>query len=253
MREFWRGIGAESGWGPGLCALGAAGFLAGAWIHGWRRQPTILGATSGAADRAPTFWERVSLHLVIYPGWALGFGLVVWRGVPPGLIDVRFEGEKSWPVLQGAEWIYLSSYVVPLVLPWVVHSRAGLRRYALDLWWVLLGCIGLFLTVPVGAPPRSFAPDSLAGNILAWETGRPDFAAASWPSFHVCWALLCARLLATRGPTGAWLGWSWAGAVAFSCVANGAHAVADVVAAGGMFLLVTAAWSPLRRALAAAE
>lgn len=227
--------------------MGGAGLVVAAWVHGLRGRPTILQKAPGKMEGPPGLWERVSIHLVVYPVWAIGFGGVVWRGVPSGMIDVRFDAEKSWLVVQGAEWIYLSSYAVPLVLPWVVENREALRRYALDLWWTLLVCLGVFLLAPVGAPPRRFSPDSLAGNILAWETTRSDFAAASLPSFHVCWAMLGARLLASRGGGWTWAGWSWAAAVAFSCVANGAHAVADVVAAIAVFVLVTGSRSPLRR------
>lgn len=229
---------AASPWGPALCAAGAVA-LAGAVVgHGLLRWPTIL---AWRGDTHPPTWpERLSLHLLIYGVWALGFGAAIWRGVPPGMIDVRFAFERRWPVIEAAEWIYVSVYLVPCVVPWIVSDRVALRRYALHLWWLLAISLLLFWLVPAGSPPRAFEPTSLAGRLLAWETHRADFAAASLPSFHVFWALLCAAVLATRGRVARVAGWTWAAAVAVSCVANGAHALADVAASGVIYAAVVA-------------
>lgn len=253
MNDLWRAMGAESGWGPALCTAGLGSLLSAACIYGYLGKPSIFRPDSEAADIGPTFWERLSLHLLVYAGWAVGFGAIVWRGAPSAGIDVRLAGEANWPVIQSAEWVYLSSYFVPLGLPWLSVKRSVLRRYALDLGWVLAISLVLFLLLPVASPPRLFVPDSWAGKILAWETGRADFAAASLPSFHVCWALLCAQMLAKCGDVFRLVGWTWALAVAAACVANGAHAVADVAASMVLVTLLTAAWSPGRRLLAGIE
>lgn len=246
-------MGADSAWGPALVALGGSCLLGATWIYGYGGKPTILRADETETARWPNVWERLSMHLVVYAVWAVAFGAVVWWGVPRGAKDVRLLGEANWPVIQNAEWVYLSSYLVPLTLPWLRVRRAALRRYAWDLGWTLAACVVVFVVLPVASPPRSFVPEGWAGEILAWETSRADFAAASLPSFHVCWALLCARLLATQG--GAWLeaGWGWALTVTVACVANGAHAVADVVASLALVPVLTAERSPLRRLLARVE
>lgn len=242
---------ADSVWGPALGAAGASSLLAAVLVHGVWRWPTILPPRDGAAPQPPTLAERVSVHLVIYGGWAVGFGVIIWRGVPANALDVRFAFERGWPVWEMAEWIYLSVYFVPALMPWLAPSRAALRRYALNLWWLLLFSLPLFL-LPLASPPRSFTPDSLAGKILAWETGRADFAAASLPSFHVFWGLLVAQLLASRGRAWAWAGSLWAMAVMGACVATGTHALADVAVSLLLFPLVAAAESPVARSLQAA-
>jgi hypothetical protein len=223
---------AASLWGPVLCGLGMTAILVGGVVHGIARRPTILHASHAVDDLAPNIWERLSVHLVIYAVWALVFGMIVWRGVPAGMIDVRLQFERDWPVVENAEWIYASVYLVPLLLPWLPVSRGALRRYALHLWWLLAISVVIFLVLPLGAPPRAFAPTSWAGRLLAWETGRGDFAAASLPSFHVIWGVLAAQLLATLGRSARWIGWGWAVAVAVACIATGAHAIADVAASG---------------------
>lgn len=232
--------GAASLMGPMLCALGIAGLLLAAVVHGLCRWPTILASRPEADASPPSGAERLSVHLLFYSGWAVGFGAVIWRGVPANGIDVRLPFEKHWGVIEAAEWFYLSVYLVPLLLPWLDVTRGALRRYALNLWWLLAISVACYLLLPCVAPPRPFIPGSLAGEILAWETGRADFAAASLPSFHVFWALLGAALLATRGGWRARAGWIWAVAVAVSCVANGAHALADVAASGLIYAGVAA-------------
>jgi hypothetical protein len=234
--------GAASLVGPVLVITGVAALLAAIVAHGVLRWPTILETRPGE-DHAPPKWtERVSVHLLIYGGWAVGFGAMVWRGVPNGMIDVRFPFERDWPVIESAEWIYLSVYVVPLSLPWLPVTRGALRKYAINLWTLLAISAACYVVLPFGSPPRTFVPESTAGRILAWETSRADFAAVALPSFHVFWGLLGATLLGTIGRTGKWIGRGWATAVAFSCVATGAHALADIAASMVIYAALAFAW-----------
>ena len=235
--EAW---GAQSPVGPVLVTLGVVALAAGAVFHGLLGQPTILRGNSLRAADPPTFAERVSVHLLVYPIWAIAFGAVVWRGPTPGMLDVRLPFERTWPVIEAAEWVYLGVYVIPMTMPWLATRREALRIYSHRLLWLLALSLPCFWWLPVGAPPRGFEPVTLAGEILAWETGRPDFAAASLPSFHVFWGLLVASLLATRSRVASAWGSAWAVAVAISCLANGAHAIADVVASLVIYAAVAA-------------
>jgi len=202
--------------------------------------------------RAPLVWERLSVHLIAFGGWALVFGAVIWRGVPANTIDVHFDFEKDWPVWQPAEWIYLSVYFIPAAMPWCAPTRGTLQRFAVNLLTLLLLSLPFFLLLPLASPARPFAPSSLSGDILAWETRREDFAAVSFPSFHVFWGLLVAQLVQTRGRRWAIAGWTWATAVIFACVATGAHALVDVAASLILFPLATAKGSVVARGFQAA-
>lgn len=234
----WTALHAASPVGPSLLALGLVALLAGGIVHGLAGWPTILPARPGEEQRPPMLAERISVHLLGYGVWAVGFGAVVWRGVPAGMIDVRLPFERRWPVIEEAEWVYLSVYLIPLAMPWLAPTRGVLRRYVRELGWLLLISVACFVVLPLGSPPRGFEPGTLAGRILAWETGRADFASASFPSFHVFWGLLCARVLASRGRVIGAIGRTWAGAVAVSCLANGAHAIADVIASFAIYAAV---------------
>ncbi len=215
---------------------GAAVLLAGALIFGPGGRPSIL-SPGGEAAR-PAFWERISVHLIIYGVWAIGFGSILVRGPPAGAWDVHFSFENAWPVVEPAEWFYASIYLVPLAMPWLAPTRGALRRYALGLWLLLAVSTAAFLLLPIISPPRPFTPSSFAGQLLAWDTSRGDFAAAACPSFHTLWAMLCADLLASRGPRWAWAGWLWALAVMVSCVITGAHALVDVLASLALYPLL---------------
>jgi hypothetical protein len=236
--NWYEHLGAVSPIGPMLCAVGVFHLIVATIVHGVFRVPTILPARADDALRAPSLGERVSVHLIIYAGWAIAFGAIDWRGPPEGMIDTRFPFERKWGVIESAEWIYFSAYLVPFALPWLRVTRGALRRYSLNLWWVLGISVTCFLVFPLGAPPRPFEPTSLAGKLLAWETSREDFAAASLPSFHALWGMLCASLIATTGRAGAWIGWTWAVALAFCCLANGAHAMLDVAASVMLYIVV---------------
>ncbi|MCM3876082.1 MAG: prolipoprotein diacylglyceryl transferase, partial [Thermoanaerobaculia bacterium] len=104
-------------------------------------------------------------------------------------------------------------------------------------------------TVPLIAPPRPFVPSSPAGRLLAWER-TIDSAGAAFPSFHVLWALLSARLWARSYPRWRVLAWSSGVAVGVSCLTTGMHALVDVVAGAFLFPVVAnppGTWAAVRR------
>jgi hypothetical protein len=212
-----------------------------AFVHGWLKWPTIYRWPSNDVEgrERPSWRERVSVHLIAYSVWSVIFGAVVWAEVPRDGFSVRLPGEQQWPVLSWTEWIYLSGYSVPFLMPWLAVTRAALKTFAANLWWMLGVSVSIFILFPVVTEPRLGADDSLAGKILAWEMSRGDFGAASLPSFHVIWTMLCASLLSKRSKLAGTLGWLWAVAMSFACVVNGAHAVLDVAASWVLYPLVT--------------
>jgi hypothetical protein len=233
---------AQSLAGPGLCALGLMGLVCGAWVHGRQQLPAIWQTGGWQPEEAPTAGERLSVHLVVIGVWAVGFGLFVWRGPAIPGWDVRLPGEAQWPVWAGAEWVYASCYLIPLFLPWLAPTRAALRRLCFRLGAISLVSALCFWLLPIASVPRVMAAGGggLADRLLAWELGRADFAAVSWPSFHAFWGLLLASVLGERGRNWRWVGWCGALAMSAACVLNGAHAVADVAGSWLIWALVVA-------------
>lgn len=181
-----------------------------------------------------------------YAVWSIFFGLIILRGLPPGATDIRFDWEKSWPVVEQAEWIYISVYFIPFLVPFMARRPRDISAFVANLLVLLSISLVLFLVLPWISPPRPFEPTTAIGRLLAWETSRPDFAAASFPSFHVFWAFLCAQAIATRGIAWGIGAWIWAIAVACACVLTGAHGIADVAVSAVIFPLVTLRFSPVR-------
>jgi hypothetical protein len=241
-------ISAASPLGPALCTLGAVVLLVAALVHGRWRWPTIYRwpHDDAEATQSPAWRERVSVHLITYGAWSVVFGAVVWARIPRDGFSVRLPGEQSWPVLAWTEWIYLSGYCVPFLMPWLANTRASLKTFAQNLAWLLAASVSIFILFPVVTEPRLGTNNSLAGKILAWEMSRGDFGAASLPSFHVIWTMLCASLLSRRCRAAGAAGWLWAIAMSFACVANGAHAVLDVAASWALYPLVVGRASVVR-------
>ena len=228
-----------------LVFCGGAALLAGWFIFGVTGRPSIL--PPGDAGAPPVFWERASMHFIIYAVWGLAFGLIFVRGIPAEAWDVHFSFEKNWPIIEPMEWFYSSVYWIPLAIPWLATNREALRRYALGLWLLLAVSLAAFLLLPIISPPRSFMPTTLPGKLLAFDTSRADFAAAACPSFHALWAMLCADFFASLGMGWAWAGWLWALAVIVSCVATGAHSLVDVVVSLVLYPLLMSRNSPIWR------
>jgi|GEM_PF-4884667 len=229
---------ASSPWGPVLCGLGLVGLVVALWVHCFAGKPTLFHPRASSTSEALSFWERLSVHLIVYDLWALAFGAVLWRGPAKNYLDTHLAFERSWAVYPAWEWLYVTVYFVPFLMPWLAPHRAALRRYVWQFSWISVISLTLYFALPFGSPPRPFVPDSVAGHLLQWETQRPDFAAAALPSFHVFWALVCAGLLSARSPAWVVAGALWAVAATISCVANGAHAVLDVVASVVIYFVV---------------
>jgi len=151
-------------------------------------------------------------------------------------VFLPFENDLS--VWEWTEAIYASAYVLVLVVPLVAGSQRALRQFS------IAGLIGtaitvmFFLTIPIVAPPRAFVPDGFFGQVLMFERAK-DTAAAAFPSFHVLWTLLAARVLVNQFPSLRFVWWTWAALVSVSCVTTGMHAIADVLGAIAVYFFAT--------------
>jgi PAP2 superfamily len=232
-------------WGPALCLLGAASILVAAVLRCLLPGPSVLSGQEPTLP--PTLAMRLEVYFGLHGLWAFLFGAVIWRGVRPDGIDLRTAAERRWSVWEPAEWIYLWAYLIPLVIPWLPRTRAALRQYSLLFLAVLAASLACFVLLPWYSPPRPFEPTSGIGRILAWETGRANFAAASFPSFHVLWALFLAGVLAPFGRPFAWAGVLGVAAMMVACVANGSHAIVDVVASVLLYLAARWTWDQAGR------
>jgi membrane-associated phospholipid phosphatase len=188
-------------------------------------------------------WERVSVWVLVLGPWLIFYEAAMWRGTPAGwahrLWEVRLGGEAAWPVW-GWTWpVYASVYVLATLLPAIVPDRAGLARLAGTVGWAMLVAGVCYWVLPIAPTPRPMTVDHVLDAALwAEREHQRHTGAAAFPSFHVIWALLAAWGLARRWPRLRWPAIAWAWAVAAACVTTGQHAVVDVVAGGGVFVVL---------------
>ena len=200
--------------------------------------------------KPPGLLERFSVYLLVLLPWLVLYQAVRLVGVPPDAVVAFLPFENSWPVYEWTELIYASAYAFVLLAPLAAKTSRDLREFSISGLLATALITFLFLTIPLVAPPRPFEPQGLLGRLLAWERAL-DTPAAAFPSFHVVWALLAARVYAA-GTRGRWkiVWWLWAVLVSVSCLTTGMHAVVDVAAGFVVFFFVTrtgAAWGAARR------
>lgn len=196
----------------------------------------------------PTTADRISVYVLVFFPWIVLYEAVRALGIPPDAVTAYLPFEHRLPVYEWTEVFYGGTYLFVLLAPLVATTGRSLREFALSGLIATGIVILLFLTLPLIAPPRPFIPQSLAGEILMWER-QNDTPAAAFPSFHVIWAFLAARLYTRSYPSPGLLWWGVATAMALSCITTGMHAIVDV--AGGVlaFLLIDrrqALWRRLR-------
>jgi len=191
--------------------------------------PKPLIRIPGEGDDAPDAWERVSAYVLVLLPWTILYQAVRFFGTPPDAIIAALPFEETLPVYESTEIFYISTYLFVFLAPLVARSKSDLRDFS------IYGLIStaivslLFLTVPLIAPPRPFVAEGFWGNLLLFERAH-DTPAAAFPSFHVIWALLAARVYARRIPSLRIFSWGWALLISVSCITTGMHTVIDVVA-----------------------
>lgn len=171
----------------------------------------------------PTFAERLRFLLFVLVPWFAIYEIVAALGVQPGSFDTRLSFERRLPVWLWTEPVYASVYVAALAAPMLARSRRDLRLLTIRCWLAMITVFPIYLCLPTHAPFRPFEGGGWTGRLLRLERSL-DMPGEALPSFHVIWAMLAACTFRSRTAG------LWAAGVALSCVANGMHAVADVIA-----------------------
>jgi len=200
-------------------------------------------------DARPTVLERVRCYLTVLLPWFFLYEAVIALGMPVEAKSAFLPFESRFPVWPWTVIFYASVYPVVLLVPLLVPTRHQLRWFAARALLSMILVFPLYLAVPLIAPPR---PTDSSGTMGAlWNYARVhDSVAATFPSYHVIWAVLAAMALGIRSRRLRWLGWIWALLVSLSCLTTGMHALADVIAALLVVCIVVCIdriWELLRR------
>ena len=186
----------------------------------------------------PGLIERFSVYVLVLFPWLVMYEAVRLIGVPVDARVAFLPFESSLKVYEWTELIYASTYLFVLLAPLVAGTKRDLREFSVAGLIATAFVTLLFLTVPLIAPPRPFEAHGLLGKLLEWERAL-DTPAAAFPSFHVVWALLAARVYAARMRSLKIVWWGWAVLISFSCITTGMHALIDVAGGFLTFFFVT--------------
>jgi protein-S-isoprenylcysteine O-methyltransferase Ste14 len=217
-----------------------------AFVIGFERDATTrrLGPTAvprlripeSTFDR-PTATDRLSVYLLVFLPWLVLYQAVESLGVPPDAVVAYFRWETALPVLPWTEAIYASTYLFVLAGPLVAKRRRDLRAFALGGLWATAIAIPIYLLVPLIAPPRPIPADGFWPSIMQWERAF-DQPVTAFPAFHVIWACLAAQLWAAAYSRLTVVWWTLAAAIAGSCITTGLHALVDVAAGLGLYIVL---------------
>ncbi len=193
-----------------------------------------LGLAPGSAA-APRWWHRASAYLLVLAPW-----LIVYEGLTRLLsggsgIETFLPVERAWRPVEWTASLYAGTYAWVALAPLLARSQASLRRFTRDGWIGAAFIFWCFLVLPLTATPRAAGAATWLGRLLEFDRIH-DTPFCAFPSFHVFWAFLAARLWADRLPAPAAFG--LAAALAASCVTTGMHSVVDVAAGLGVFVAV---------------
>jgi protein-S-isoprenylcysteine O-methyltransferase Ste14 len=210
--------------------------------------PPATDEPARAADRGAVFiW-------VLIP-WLVAWLLVQALGPAPDAFHLESPFEHHWPVIQATQLGYLSTYLfVPLTVL-LIHARRDLRHFAISGLIATSVVTLIWLTVPVVASNRPFAPTNVWGRLLLYEQAHSTGVAA-FPAFHVLWSLFAAQAwIANARVTGRaawrWIGVCWSMLIIISCLTTSQHTVTEVIAAIAIFVPLWwyhKTWELLRRA-----
>jgi protein-S-isoprenylcysteine O-methyltransferase Ste14 len=202
-----------------------------------------------ATDERPTLDDRVSVYVLVFLPWLVLYQAVEYLGVPPDARSTYFAWDASLPVVPWMEVIYAATYVFALAAPLVTEDRRSLAELAGAGRAATAMIIPLYLLVPLIAVAKPVVGDGALQTMLRWER-LGDAPVTAFPSFHVVWACVAARVFAARLPKARWIFWAIAGAMSVAAVLTGLHSVADIIAGVVAFVVVTrrhAIWEWLRR------
>ena len=180
--------------------------------------------------------DYVRIYLLVLLPWFLSYEIVQYLGYFNDEFSMTLNYEKRIPVIEWTELIYFSVYPVVLLFPLFIKLNSVLRKFSLHALLATILCFIIYLALPVYFDPRAYIPQSFLGALLNIERSM-DKSVCAFPSFHVIWALICARYYGTKTFSKRII-LIWAILVSISCITTGMHSVADVVGGYLLYYLV---------------
>ena len=180
---------------------------------------------------ASSLRERVLIFTAVLLFWVgVYLGIGRW-GMTQGAWMLSWDPVRFVPRISFFVIPYLSAYIMPFVLFFVMHDRKRYRRFAITLAGTIAACGAVFLAVPlaIARPPLETI------SIFDWLLNglyRVDGPTNLFPSLHVATAFLFAWGITLERPH--WKLWmnGWAIAIALSTLFTRQHYFVDVLGGG---------------------
>ena len=190
------------------------------------------------ADKvSPSLSERARCFFTVLLPWLLVYEAIFRLGIPHDARSTYLPFELGGPVWPMAEALYASVYIVVCLTPVLLRSRADLRWFSVHAFVAMVIVFPLYLVLPLVGEPRPFVASGFWGHILQYER-TVQSGAASFPSFHVVWALIAAEALGHRNKVHSTFAHTWAVLALLSCWLTGMHSLADIAAGIAVFVAV---------------
>ncbi|MBS1525408.1 MAG: prolipoprotein diacylglyceryl transferase [Bacteroidetes bacterium] len=196
---------------------------------------------------APATADRLNIFILVLAPWAILYELFVFIGLPKDVIYTNLAFERQLPVIEWSEIFYELPYIMALLVPFVLNTKLQVRGFIQDAWWAMGFVFFAYIVFPFAVYQRDFTPTNALGRLIYWER-RYDGGIAAFPSFHVVWAFFIAKYFSAvfRLKT---FWYALAVIISLSCIANGSHSFADVIAGALIYLLADrrhAGWNNIK-------
>jgi protein-S-isoprenylcysteine O-methyltransferase Ste14 len=185
-----------------------------------------------AVDASCSFSDRASAYVLGFLPWLAMHEMAILLGPAPDANEGFLTLEYNLPVVPWTGVVYALAYLFVLAAPLCCRRKSDLRALVqMGLLATALGTV-CFLLFPLVVRTRPFPAIGLWSQFLVVDRVI-DGPAGAFPSFHVLWTFLAARLYARSfGLKPLW--YFLASVIALSCLTAGMSSVANVCVSLGV-------------------
>ncbi|HMR82254.1 MAG TPA: prolipoprotein diacylglyceryl transferase [Niabella sp.] len=176
------------------------------------------------------FNTKLKTFLWIYLPWFIIYELFILMGPSHLQINSFLPADEWIPFIPSTILLYLFSYFYSLFIPFILNTNKRIRQFVTEMTVAMFTGFLCYLCLPFVAYYQYPLLNNPFYHILLWDKSY-DSIKASFPSFHVIWALMAARYFSYRYTRLKPIFYLLAIAIAISCLTTKNHSIIDVVMA----------------------
>ncbi|HOY96398.1 MAG TPA: prolipoprotein diacylglyceryl transferase, partial [Catalimonadaceae bacterium] len=179
-------------------------------------------------DSKPNWFARLRTASITFLPWLIGYEAFILSGFPADGISSGIILDTKIPLISWTVTIYSFSYFFTVSTPFFIRRNKELRHFISTSWIATLVGFVCFLIFPLVVPPSGIPASDFFGEWLAIEKSS-DGPMASFPSFHVIWAIIAGHFIRQsfgryRIPI-----WGMVILISISCLTTKTHTLSDVL------------------------